>query len=114
MMEGDSHGSTDHLLVREAVLPPDAPDYVRRSAGNVLANFGMAWSDVSAVARIAPAAQDAETWLVAIRSDALRPGVLVSVSEGCWVSTASTQAFGSGQTRVLYNVHVAERASVIE
>lgn len=112
-MESDSHGSADRMSVLEAVPPSDAPHHVRHAAEPVLARFGHAWGDVSEVARMAPASShDAETWLVALRSDALRPGTLVQTMDGCWTAIASTQAVGSGETTILCEVHVVEKAHV--
>lgn len=113
LAESDSHDRDAGLLVREVVLRSNAPDHVRRASEHVLAQFGSAWSDVGVVASLAPAsAEDAEAWLVAVRSEPLRSGAVVHGKDGSWASTASRQAFARGQTNHLFSVHVMEKVTI--
>jgi hypothetical protein len=102
------------FLVDELVPPSRTPGEVRRPAESLLTRFGADWADVAIVARVAPRPdEEAEAWLIAIRTDVATPGGIVDVTDSDWSATTSAfflQQLGSHATRT---IHVVQHARVL-
>jgi hypothetical protein len=80
----------------------------------LLTRFGVDWSDVVIVARVAPRPQEeAEAWLMATQTDVATAGGIVDVTDSDWSATTSAFFLQQPDSAATRTIHVVQCARVV-